>query len=85
MGFGAKKVKVEGVVNVNGSLPEKETAKVSISAGQAVTYNRASGASCIEIHVESGNVRVRTDGSGDSDNGSTNVRRFLGIMGSGKC
>jgi hypothetical protein len=50
-------------VTVNGSSAELGSAKIDISAGSAVTYTRVSGATVIEIYVESGNVRVRTDGS----------------------
>jgi hypothetical protein len=50
-------------LTLNGSLAEKASSQVNLTAASVTTYNRASGSNSIEIYVESGNVRVRTDGT----------------------
>jgi hypothetical protein len=45
-----------------GSNAEKASAQDTQVATTAETYTRAVGATQIEVYVESGNVRVRTDG-----------------------
>lgn len=49
-------------VSINGSNAEVASQQDTMTATVAKTYIRAVGASQIEVFVESGNVRVRTDG-----------------------
>lgn len=51
-----------GVMQLSGSNVEQASAQDTQLATTAVTYNRAAGASRIEVYCESGYVRVRTDG-----------------------
>jgi hypothetical protein len=56
---------VEGTVDVQltGSNAEVESTQDTQVATTVVTYNRAVGASMMEVYVESGLIRIRTDGS----------------------
>ena len=49
-------------VQLSGSNVEQASAQVSMSATDVATYNRAAGATEIEIFCESGSIRIRTDG-----------------------
>jgi hypothetical protein len=51
-----------GKVQLSGSNPEKGSAQDTQVAITAKTYNRAAGASRMEVYCESGYIRVRTDG-----------------------
>jgi type IV secretory pathway TrbL component len=48
---------------LTGSKAEVLSVKDSQSATTAKAYNRAAGASQLEVYVESGAVRIRTDGA----------------------
>ena len=56
---------VEGTIDVEltGSSAEVESAQDTQVATTVETYNRAAGATMMELYVESGYVRIRTDGS----------------------
>jgi len=49
-------------VQLSGKIAEKASAQHSESATTVKTYTRAAGAARIEVYVESGRVRIRTDG-----------------------
>lgn len=49
-------------VQLSGSLAEKASAQHTEVATTVKTYSRAAEASRIEVYVESGRVRIRTDG-----------------------
>ena len=49
-------------VQLTGSLPEVASAQYTEVASTVQTYTRAAGASRMDVFVESGYVRVRTDG-----------------------
>ena len=49
-------------VQLSGNIAEKASAQHSESATTVKTYTRAAGATRIEVYVESGRVRIRTDG-----------------------
>jgi len=49
-------------VTLSGNIAEKASAQHSESATTVKTYTRAAGAARIEVYVESGRVRIRTDG-----------------------
>ena len=51
-----------GVVTLSGSSSEIASAQDTQAATTVQAYNRAGGASQIEVYVETGYVRVRTDG-----------------------
>jgi len=52
----------KGEVTLSGIIAEKASAQHSESATTVKTYTRAAGAARIEVYVESGRVRIRTDG-----------------------
>ena len=52
---------------LTGSKVEQESGQHTQVATTVVTYNRAAGASQIEVYCESGYVRVRTDGVACTD------------------
>jgi hypothetical protein len=49
-------------VQLSGNIAELSSAQHSESATTVKTYARAAGAARIEVYVESGRVRIRTDG-----------------------
>ena len=49
-------------VTQSGNIAELSSAQHSESATTVKTYTRAAGAARIEVYVESGRVRIRTDG-----------------------
>jgi len=49
-------------VQLTGNLPEKSSAQYAELATTIKTYNRAAGATHMELYVESGYIRIRTDG-----------------------
>jgi len=49
-------------VTQSGNIAEKASAQHSESATTVKTYTRSAGASRIEVYVETGRVRIRTDG-----------------------
>ena len=52
----------KGEVTLSGTIAELSSAQHSESATTVKTYTRAAGATRIEVYVESGRVRIRTDG-----------------------
>lgn len=50
-------------VQLSGSIAEKASAQDTQVATTVKPYNRAAGASQMEVYCESGSIRVRTDGA----------------------